>query len=132
MKKWRLIAGIGLIFALGLLFGSIGTRLYDDYRVEHAWRDAAARKASFLRKLTRELRLDKDQQGEFRTIIEELDRRREALSAERRAEIRKMVDEAFSRMKGRLSPAQQQRLDELRARHEERIKKRRGPARGLF
>lgn len=132
MKRWRLIGGIALTFALGLLAGSAGTRLYHDYRVEHTWRDPAERKAFYLKRLTEELHLSDEQQGEFGEMIEQLESRREALNVRRRAEIRKMVDEAFSSMKGRLSPAQQQKLEELRARHEERMKKRRGGPRSLF
>lgn len=124
MKKWRLIGGIALMFILGILVGSAGTLAYHSYRVEHVHRDPAARKALFLKRLTRDLGLTGEQQKEFRSIIDDLDRKREAFEPVIRAEIKKNLDEAFAQMKGRLTPDQQQRLEELRAKNETRVKSR--------
>ncbi len=132
MKRWRLIGGVALMFTLGFLAGSVGTRLYYHYRAEHTWNDPAARRAYYLDKLTRELSLDADQQRELKVLIDEMETQREALAAERRAQIRRIVDEGFSRIKERLDPAQQQKLEEMRATQEERMKKRRGHPRWLF
>lgn len=132
MKKWRLIGGIALMFILGLLVGSAGTRFYYNYRIEYTWNDPAARRAYYLKRLTRELRLNEDQQREFRTMIDELETKREAMYLERLAEIKKMLDESFSRMKQSLDSDQQRKLDELRARYEERMKHRKGHPRGFL
>jgi hypothetical protein len=132
MKRWRLIGGIALMFILGLLAGSVGTRLYYNYRAENIWNDPAARRAFYLDRLTRELGLNGEQRNEFKTLIDEVETQKEAMYVERRAELQRILDEGFSRIKERLSPAQQQKLDELRARHEAQTKKRRGPPRGLL
>lgn len=123
MKKWRLIGGIALMFILGILVGSTVTQAYHKYRVEHVYRDPAARKTLFLKRLTRDLGLTGEQQKEFKSILDDLDRKREAFEPVIRAEIKKNLDDSFMRMKERLNPDQQQRLEELRAKHDARMKK---------
>jgi hypothetical protein len=124
MKKWRLIIGVVVVFILGVLVGSLGTQLYQRQWSERFWKDPAERRALFLRKLTRELRLTEEQQKEFKVIIGDVDRNLEALHRERRAEVKKIFDEGFSRMKEKLDPDQQKKLEELRARREPRLKDR--------
>lgn len=124
MKKWRLVGGVTLVFVLGVVVGSQGTYLYQRHWSEHIWKDPSARKAAFLQKLTRELRLTDAQEKEFRQILDEMDSRMEMLIRERGAQVRKNLDEGFSRMKERLDPDQQEKLEELRARFERRLKER--------
>jgi hypothetical protein len=122
MKRWRLVIGVVVVFILGVLVGSLGTQLYQRQWSERFWKDPAERRALFLRRLTRELRLTEEQQKEFKVIIAETDKNLEALHRERRTEVKKILDESFSRMKEKLNPDQQQKLEELRAKHEARSK----------
>jgi len=122
MKKWRLIGGVALVFVLGVLAGSMGFHYYDSHRSERFWRDPTERKARLLNKLTQRLNLSEEQQGQFRVIIGEMDRKIEAMMEENRP--RRVIDEGFARMKERLDPDQRLKLDELRARHEQRMKDR--------
>ena len=124
MKKWKLIAGIALVFVLGLLAGSLGTRFCQRDWSERAFRDPSARKALILRRLTRDLSLTEAQQKEFKGLIDETENKLEALSLERRSAVKAIFDESFSRMKEELNPQQQKKLEELRARHEARVKDR--------
>ena len=124
MKKWKLIAGIALVFILGALAGSIGTALVHRHRFERFVKDPAERRTVFLEKLTRELRLTPAQQEAFKTIIDETDQKRNALFQKRHAEIKMFVEESFARMKERLDPEQQKRLENMRRRHLENRKKR--------
>jgi len=125
MKKWRLIAGVALVFILGVLAGSLGTHLYQRQWAERFWKDPAARRDVFLQRLTRELQLTDEQQKELKVIVEEVDQKLQALRRESRAEIKGVIDESFTRMKEKLSPDQQKRLEEFKAKHEERLKDRR-------
>ncbi len=125
MKKWRLIAGVTLVFILGVMAGSVGTRLYQRNWAERFWKDPAARKTLILKRLTRELGLREEQKQEFKTIIEDVDQKMEGRHRENRAAIRSILQEGFSRMMERLDPAQQEKLKELKARREERLKDRR-------
>jgi uncharacterized membrane protein len=124
MKRWRLVAGVILIFILGVMAGSVGTRLYQRSWTERFWKDPAARKALILKRLTRELGLSEGQKREFRAIIEDVDQKMEGLHRENRAAIRTILQEGFSRMMERLDPAQQEKLKQVKARREERLKER--------
>jgi hypothetical protein len=125
MKKWKLAIGVTLVFILGGLVGSVGTQLYSKHWSERFWKDPRARREAFLQRLTRELRLTEAQQKEFRAIIEEVDKKVEKFRRENEAEIGKVLDEGFNQMKEKLNPDQQQKLDELKARHEKRQEERR-------
>jgi len=127
MRKWKLIAGIALVFVLGVLVGSLGTRFYHRDWSDRFFQEPSARKALILKKLTKDLELTETQQKEFRVIVDDTDKKLEAFGLERRSAVRTILDESFSRMKEKLDPEQQKKLDELRAKHEARIKdKKRG------
>ncbi|MBN2122748.1 MAG: Spy/CpxP family protein refolding chaperone [Deltaproteobacteria bacterium] len=123
MKKWKLIGGIVLVFVLGGLAGSFGTHLYSKHRFERFRKDPAERRAFFLKKLTDDLRLTDSQQRDFRAIIEETDTQVHAAFQEHRREIDALMEKGFSLMKGKLDPAQQKSLAELRRKFEERRKR---------
>ena len=122
MKKWRLIVGVILVFILGLLVGSLGTRFYHRDWSGRFFQELSARKAVILKKLTKDLGLTEAQQKEFKGIVEEADKKLEAFGQERRSAIKAILDESFSRMKEKLDPEQQRKLEELKARHEARLK----------
>ena len=131
MKKWRLITGVILVFILGLLVGSVGTQVYHRQWSERFKKAPEARRAIFMNRLTKELRLTEDQQRQVEVIIKEADEKRKALFQKQRGAIRETIDESFALMKQKLDPDQQQELEELRARFEKRMKegKRRAPSR---
>ena len=120
MKKWKLAIGVTLVFILGGLVGSVGTQLYFKHWSERFWKDPSARREAFVQRLTKEIGLTEAQLKEFRAIIEEVDKKVVALRRERRAEIKRVLDEGFNRMKEKLNPDQQQKLEALKARHEKR------------
>jgi hypothetical protein len=125
MKKWRLIGGVALVFALGVLAGIAGFHYYDRHHAERFWKDPAQRRTFLLNKLTRRLDLSEEQQREFKIIIDDMDQKIMAMMEESRP--RKVMDEGFARMKERLDPDQRRKLDELRTRHEQRMKERKKP-----
>ena len=122
MKKWKLIAGVALVFVLGVLVGSLGNRFYHRDWSERFFQEPSARKTLILKKLTKDLGLTETQQKEFRAIIEDTDKKLEAFGLERRSAVKAILDESFAKMKEKLDPEQQKKLDELRAKHEARIK----------
>ena len=121
MKKWRLVGGVILVFALGVLAGSAGPQVYHRYWVERFWKDPATRKTALLEKLTKKLHLSEAQQKEFIPIIEEADQKLEVARQSTRADIKRILDDGFARMKEKMNPGQQQMLEELRAKHEHRF-----------
>jgi hypothetical protein len=107
------------------LAGSLGTRYYHRDWSGRYLQEPSARKALILKKLTKDLGLSEAQQKEFRAIVEETDKKLEASGVERRTAVKAILDESFARMKEKLDPEQQKKLEELRAKHEARIKEKR-------
>jgi len=124
MKSWRLFGGIALVFVLGVTAGSAATFYYHEYRTTRSFQDPVARKARILKRLTKDLDLSPEQQREFSGLIDQFTHEREALDQHIRSEIRESLDSGFLRMKEKLNPEQQRKLEELRDRHEERMKHR--------
>ena len=62
MKKWKLVSGLLLVFVLGILAGSFGTRVYLKDQFAHLRKDPKARQAFIMRKLSKELELTQDQE----------------------------------------------------------------------
>lgn len=122
MKKWKLIAGVALVFVLGVMVGSLGTRFYHRDWSAPFFREASSRKALILKRLTKDLGLTEAQQKEFRAIVDETEKKLESFAQERWSAGKAIFDDSFSRMKEKLDPDQQKKLDELRAKHEARIK----------
>ena len=121
MKRWKLIAGIILVFVLGVLSGTLGTGLYMKQKMKPIRQDQKARRTAIIEKLTRGLDLKEDQIPKIEKILDEIDQKRR----EYRQEIRKMRTESISQMKKELTPEQQKKLDQLHQEWELRKKKRR-------
>jgi len=121
MKRWKLIAGIILVFVLGVLSGTLGTGLYMKQKMKPIRQDPKARRTAIIEKLTRGLDLKEDQIPRIEKILDEIDQK----SREYRQEIRKMRTESISQMKKELTPEQQKKLDQLHQEWELRRKKRR-------
>ena len=121
MKRWKLIVGITLVFALGLVAGSLGTGLYFKhwvypYKVKG---DPKTRKTFVVEKLTRKLGLTENQKTRFEEIFDEVEKKRRGLHSE----LRKIRAESMSLMKKELTPDQQKKLDQLHQAFELRKKK---------
>jgi Spy/CpxP family protein refolding chaperone len=124
MRKAKLIAGVALVFVLGVLVGSLGTRFYHRDWSAPFFHEPSSRKALIMKRLTKDLGLTEAQQKEFRAIVDETEKKLEAFGAETRSAVKAIFDESFSRMKEKLDPDQQKKLDELRAKHEAHLKER--------
>jgi len=124
MKKWRLILGVVLVFVLGVLVGSVGTQVFHRHWSERFWKTPDERRAMFLDRLTQELGLTQDQRGKVAVILKEADEKRRALFQQQRGAMRETIDESFARMKQALTPEQQQKLEDLRAKFDRRAKER--------
>lgn len=116
MKRWKLIAGIILVFILGVLSGTLGTGMYVKQKMKPFRQDTKTRRAAIVDKLTRRLDLKESQIPRIEKILDELDRRRR----EYHQEIRKLRTESISRMKQELTPEQQEKLDKLHQEWEKR------------
>lgn len=132
MAKWKIWAGILVLFASGVVIGSVGTRMVVRHKISGlVARERPVIRDLFLRRLTRELDLTKEQRREIETIANRTAERFQNLHRQHRGEVEGILDQAVSDMKEHLSPAQRQQLDEIRkemkARHKRRMRGRHGP-----
>jgi hypothetical protein len=124
MKRWKLISGLLLVFVLGVLAGSFGTRVYLKDRFEHLRKDPKARQAFIMRKLSKELELTQDQKTKIEKIVEQMGAKRREFYLKNRPEIKRIMDEGFLQIKKELNNDQQKKLDVLREEFEKRKKAR--------
>jgi hypothetical protein len=124
MKRWKLISGLLLVFVLGVLVGSFGTRIYLKDRFEHLRKDPKARQAFIMRKLSKELKLTPEQKIKIGEIVEQMGAKRREFFLKNRPEIKKIMDEGFLQIKKELNNDQQKKLDVLREEFEKRRKAR--------
>ncbi|MGB5922143.1 MAG: hypothetical protein WBH36_07945 [Syntrophobacteria bacterium] len=122
MKRWKLISGLLLVFVLGVLAGSFGTRIYLKDRFEHLRKDPKARQAFIMRKLSKELELTPDQKIKVEKIVEQMGEKRREFFLKNRPEIKKIMDEGFAQIRKELNSDQQKKLDVLREEFEKRRK----------
>jgi len=113
MKKWKLVAGVVLVFVLGVLMGSLGTGFYHQFLFDRFRKDPAERKAFVLKKFTERLDLTETQQTAFKTMIDQVDQQRRAQILKNRSEFKRIRDDSYAQMKKVLNPDQQNAFDEL-------------------
>jgi hypothetical protein len=113
MRKWKLFAGVGLVFVLGMLVGSLGTGLYIKHHFGPPRRDPSAMRAFLLNKFSKELDLTENQKNEFKRLIDQVGDKLEDHFRKTYSEIGKIIDQGSSQMRKTLSPDQQKKFDEL-------------------
>ena len=121
MKRWKLFAGIVLVFTLGGLAGSLGMGWYIKKKMTPLRMAPKTRRTFIIEKLTRKLDLTDKQIPRIEKILAEVDLKRRQYHIE----IRKIRTESISQMKKELTPDQQTKLDKLHRKWEQRRKKRR-------
>ncbi len=124
MTKWKLIAGVALVFILGVLVGTLGTGVYLKHRHPFFKQDPAARKTFIMKRLTRKLDLTEAQKSRIESIVDQMQKKAQKWFHEYRTKMRNFFEQSFSEMKKELSPVQQKKLDEMREKSEKRRKER--------
>ncbi len=125
MAKWKIWVALLVLFVSGVLIGSVGTRMYVRHKLSGIFsRERPAVRNLFVRRLTRELDLTREQRKEIEEIANHAAEEFHKVHAQHRSEVEIIFDQSASEMKEHLSPAQQEQFDELRkrmkARHERR------------
>jgi hypothetical protein len=117
MMRFKLWAGLGLVFIFGALAGSLGTGFYLKKRVEqfskHAFHD---RTKLLMRRLSHELDLKEKQRAEIEKILREYHSKTSELRRNVRPEIDKLRDRTFSAISRELDEDQKRAFEELRKR----------------
>jgi len=123
MKRWKLITGVIIVFALGILMGSLGTGLLYKFRVIRPVKlEPSERKALILKKYSKALALSPDQTTGFENIIDDMDSKRREFFKKIRPEVRTIREQGVSKMKMILEPHQQEKLEKLHQTFRKRYK----------
>lgn len=130
MTKWKIIAGLVMVFVLGALAGALGTGMMLKRHHPFFSHRPEGRKAFIMERLTRRLDLSAEQQARIGSIMdrvqtETLDRIREG-----RRFMREQLEKGFAEIRKELTPEQQRRFDEMKADLERRRKERGQPWHG--
>jgi hypothetical protein len=125
MNIWKLISGVALVFIIGVLIGSIGTRIYFKHRHPPRSLEPKAKAAFIMNKLSRELNLTQEQKNATEKIVEQMMENLHQHSLKSRSGVQTIVDEDFSRVKAGLSDDQKKKLDVMREKFDKRRRERR-------
>jgi len=123
MNKFKLAAGVILIFLVGALAGSLGTGQYIRHGTKDFGREIPSpnrRKTLFMKKVSSELDLTESQRTEIGKIVEESDAKVMAIRRQYLPEIKKIWDHGFELISGKLKPGQQKKFDALKRKIERR------------
>lgn len=127
MTKFKIIAGIFVIFILGLAIGAMGMRFYVKYRIDQFMGTGPPPRIHprLMAHLDRELHLTPSQRAQVDKIAEALSRDLFAIRLKLRPEIEETIDRHLDRMSDILDTEQQKRLEEFREKMKKRVFKRR-------
>jgi len=119
MIRFKLWAGLILVFILGVLAGSLGTGMYYKNRTERLTRYGySARSHVLLKRLSDELNLTDAQKKEIGIIVDQFHTKLSHIKRSVRPDIRKLRDESFLAIRDCLTDDQKKKFDELRKRLE--------------
>ena len=125
MKKWKLAAGLLLVFTLGVLSGVLGTGMVLKRHHPFFSHKPEGRKAFLMKRLTRKLDLSEDQKDRIAAIIDRMQGEMITHFREGRRFRHQHLEKGFAEIRKELNPDQQRRFDELKAERERHWKKRR-------
>ena len=125
MKKWKLAAGLLLVFTLGVLSGVVGTGLVLKRHHPFFSHKPEGRKVFLMKRLSRKLDLTEDQKERIEAIIDRMQGEMMTHFREGRRFRRQHLEKGFAEIRKTLNPEQQRRFDELKAERERHWKKRR-------
>ncbi len=119
MRKWKLAAGVALVFFLGVLVGLLpGFYLTHRFPPPPPHMDHGDRDAAMLDRLSRDLNLTDAQKVRVGEILKQTSEKLDARLRQMQPEIRKIFDDGFSEMEKELTDAQKHTLHDLRERME--------------
>jgi hypothetical protein len=131
MQKWKIIAGLLLVFVLGTLTGALGTGMVLKRQHPFFSRQPEDRKAFIMKRLSRKLDLSAEQKVRIEAIIDRVQAEAFQKMREGRRFMREHLEKGFAEIRQELTPDQQRRFDQMKAERERRRKERgerlRGP-----
>jgi hypothetical protein len=114
MNTWKLVSGVALVFIVGALVGSIGTRFYLKHQYPPPMLDPASRTAFIMKRLSKELSLTENQKITVEKIVTQTGEKLREHFLQTQPETKTIIDDGFSQIKKELDDDQKKKLDALR------------------
>ena len=125
MNTWKLVSGVALVFIVGALVGSLGTRFYLKHQYRPFMPERGNRTAFIMKRLSKELGLSQNQKIAVEKIVAQTEEKLRAHFLQMRPEIDAIVDDGFTQIRKELDDNQRKQLDALREKFEKRRRARR-------
>ena len=126
MSKWKTVVGILLIVALGAMAGGLGTGWYLKYRHDKFRNDPERRVEFIMQRLADRLDLTEVQKPAVEAVVRRMDEAMQRQFEQRRAEMRRILDDQDAAIKPLLTIEQQEKYAAFRRELEARRKDRKG------
>jgi hypothetical protein len=121
MNHFKLWIGISLVFISGGVVGSLGTGYVLKEREHRFFHSPAGRTGFIVERLTRKLALSDGQKADIAKIVQETQEKSHTRFMSHREEMRSILHEGIAEIRKKLTPPQQEKMDQL---HREFEKKR--------
>ena len=118
MNTWKLVSGVALVFIVGALVGSLGTRFYLKHHYRPFMTEPRDRTAFIMKRLSKELGLSQDQKIAVEKIVAQTGEKLREHFLQTQPEIKSIIDDSFSQIKKELDDVQKKKLDALREKFE--------------
>jgi len=116
MKGWKAVAGVTLVFLLGVAAGGIGVYSFHRHRMDRFFRGEPGAVSGFLvHRLSRELDLDASQKPRVEAIVRRSEEEMRALRQQFRPQFEVILAKGRQEIRAELRPDQQQRFDAMTA-----------------
>jgi len=125
MKKWKLIAGVLLIFASGLLVGALVSAMYIKHKHPLFKRDPVVKTRYIMEKLSGKLDLTDSQKEKITGIVQGIETEARSLYQRHRSEMKAVLEKGVAEMKTELNPEQIRELERMREEYRKRKAERR-------
>jgi hypothetical protein len=117
MKRWKIIAGLLILFISGIATGVAGTIVFVERRVQHVLDGGPlAVRAAMIDRLSAKLNLDSAQKEKMAVIVGAAHEKLMAIRKRNQPEISKIIEDASLELSPLLSPAQAAKLNTLKER----------------
>lgn len=121
MSRFKLWAGLIILFGAGALTGIVATSLYCDFDRSHRGeRGPAAQHERIMKRLTQELSLTARQQADIEPVVTRAHLAILELRFSHQAEVEQILAGGMGELKGQLSAEQQSELDRMYQRLQQR------------
>ena len=112
LRDWRIWGGVLVVFACGLLVGTVATSAYSNYERQHRWEQGlAGMKPRVMKHLARELHLSEDQRHAVDVIVSQAEAQLLLLRVAQQPHVDDVLVRTMEALKGQLTPEQQIKLD---------------------